>query len=307
MSAAPDFKRGICGVYSIAVWLITACAWGGMQQPLYIGNMAPVRDQYGRVMVGSSQPANAANRSRLEIRTTADGVIRPPGPTGAPHPLNPLLSIDSLGGVGLNAGEGSSGLFCMVCPERPATGTKIFVRAFNAPELGQASFYADTAVVSVPAQGSSMIVAFGTARPLDSGDDDGDGLVNSWEKALGIDDRLTDDYDGDGMSDYHEMLAGTAPDDSLSLLAFRSIRREAGSASAGAGGATTRPVRVKWQSISGKTYELQYIPDLVGEQEIIPVGTPITAGDGEYEMEMLVDLPGGAVAGTFRVKLVVEE
>ena len=100
------------------------------------------------------------------------------------------------------------------------------------------------------------------------------------------------------------MLAGTAPDDPGSLLAFRSIRPDDGPAPAGL--EDSKPVRVKWQSVPGKQYQLQYIPELLGEQEIIPVGDVVTAGDGEYEMEMLVDLPEGAVAGAFRVKLVVE-
>ena len=66
-------------------------------------------------------------------------------------------------------------------------------------------------------------------------------------------------------------------------------------------------MRVKWQSVPGKQYRLQYVPTLIGEPVFIDVGDVVTAGDGEYEIEMLVDVPEGAVAGTFRVQLVVPQ
>lgn len=291
----------------VVVGLLAACAWGGLEPPLYVGNLQPVRDQYDRPMIGSFGPDAAASRSRVEIRTAANGVIFPPNKSGAAHPANPQLTADSVGGVGMNAAEPNCGLFAMVFPERPAGGTKIFARAFNAPTLEEASFYADSAIVAVDPKAASLVLAFGPAKPLDGADDDGDGLINSWEKVLGIHDRATSDYDGDGISDYHEMLAGTAADDPGSLLAFRDIRPADGPAPAGEGGTATKPVRVKWQSVPGKRYALFYIPELVGEQEYIPVGEVVTAGEGEYEVETLVDLPEGAVAGNFRVRLVTEE
>ena len=297
---------GRFGIVFLAILgLAAATAWAGIQAPLYVGNVAPVRDQYGRVLVGSALPEGAAGRSLVEVRTTASGVILPPAINGAAQPSNPLLPGDSVGGVGENAGESNCGLFCKVYPERPAAGTKIFARAFNAATAAEASFYADSAVVAAPAYGTSIVLTFGAAQPLDAGDADGDGLNNSWEKALGIDDRATADYDGDGQTDYQEMLAGTSPDDPGSLLAFRSIRPDDGPAPAGV--EDSKPVRVKWQSVPGKQYRLQYVPTLIGEPVFIDVGDVVTAAAGEYEIEMLVDVPEGAVAGTFRVQLVVPQ
>ena len=106
-------------------------------------------------------------------------------------------------------------------PKRPAAGTLVFARVYDAPTVAEAAFYADTSLATVPAGGSSLALDFGPLRPLDPGDDDGDGLNNSWERALGTADRPTADYDDDGMLDLHVMLAGTDPTDAASLLEVR--------------------------------------------------------------------------------------
>ncbi len=292
-----------------ALWVAMACvaigARGDVALPLYIGNLEPVRDEYGRVMKGSPQPVDQDSRYLLEARTSTDGIIRPPSTTGDPHPYNPLLSADSTGGVGMNATVPDSGIFCLVLTNRPSAGTKLFVRAYNAPTRAESSFYADTPMAQVPSSGSSLAVAFGAAKPLDTGDDDGDGLINSWEKSLGTDSRHTDDYDGDGMSDLHEMLAGTDPTDPSSNLAIRSIRREGDAvASLSEGGGTARPVRIRWRSVPGRRYQLQYVPSLLGDPMYIPVGDVVTAAEGETEIEVLVEVPSEATTGHFRIRLV---
>jgi hypothetical protein len=295
--------KGVCGV---AVWLAAAWAWGVILPLLYVGNLEPVRDQYGRMMIGSHLSAGATNRSLVEIRAPTDGIIRPPSTNGAAHPYNPLLSADSVGGMGMNTATSDSGLFCMVFPSRPTPGKKIFVRAYNAPTVAEASFYADSAIAVISSNDASLVVVFGVAKPLNSGDDDADGLNNSWEKALGTADRLTDDYDGDGMLDLHEMLAGTSPTDPGSLLEFKFIRREAGPALADKGEDEEEghSVRMRWQSVPGRRYQLQFLPNLLGEQVIVPIGEVVTAGAGDSEMEMLVEVPDEAAAGSFRIKLV---
>ena len=115
----------LCGA---ALLLASACAWGEVVSPLYVGNRVPVLDQHGRILAGSNRSADAAKRSRVEIRVAPNAKIQPPTATGGAHSENPLLSPDSVGGIGMNTGSTNSGLFCMVFPNRIEPGTKVFAR-----------------------------------------------------------------------------------------------------------------------------------------------------------------------------------
>lgn len=193
------------------------------------------------------------------------------------------------------------------------------LRAFNAPNPAEATFYADSDVVEVRSNDTAVAFTFGAMRALDPADDDGDGLENSWEQLLGTDDRLTSDYDGDGMSDLHEWLAGTDLDDPDSKLSFRAVRSEESAQMRGADGEPLRVVRVTWQSVPGKKYRLEYVPMLGVDDPA--TGRPyafsadldgdgfdddvIVAGENEYEIDVWVGVSTNA-AGTFRVKLVTD-
>lgn len=300
-----------------ALWLAT-CAWGDLAPPLYVGNLQPVLDQFGRPMPGSPLVTQAARRPLVELRTATTGVF-PPLTNGTAHPLNPLLSVEgSTGGVGLNTATANAGLFCVVLPDRPA-GAKVFARVYNAPTVAEATFYADSYLVDIPAApANSLVLTFKAAAPIQSGDADGDGLADSWEELLGTDDRATADYDKDGMSDLDEMLSGTALDDPDSKLSFRTIRRESATVPLGDGTVWTNPVVVRWQSVPGKKYRLEYVPMLAVDDP--ETGEPyaftadldedgveddvIVAGENEYEIGMIVDVPDPNLTGVFRVKLV---
>ena len=263
-------------------------ATGQIAVPLYVGNLVPVLDPYGQPMPGTYD-SDPSERARVEVRVAATGAVYPPDTNGTAHAFNPLLSPDSVGGIGQNAG--SPGLFAMVFPLRPVTGTRLFGRVFNRPTVEAATFYADSTAGMVTASGVSMVLVFGAAQPLDSGDDDGDGLINSWEKELGTDDRLTWDYDDDGYGDLDEHLAGTDPADASSLLEFNLIARETGSV-----------MRVRFQTVPGRKYQLEEAPTLLSPQEFTPVGDVLTATNGQYEAEILAPVADESIAGKYRVR-----
>lgn len=291
------------------VFIISAECQGGIVSPLYVGNRVPVQDEFGRPMRGSPLPAEAANRCRVEIRTTTTGFVYAPGTNGAASPYNPLLTTNSVSGMGANVESADSGLFCKSFSTRPAAGTWVFARAYDAPTVAEAAFYADSQLVAVPADGSSLALVFGAIQPLDPGDADGDGLNNSWEQVLGTSDRPTDDYDGDGMSDLNEMLAGTDPTDADSFLAFQSVWPEAGGAPEDPYDPLAKRLHLRWPAVPGRSYQLEAAarvgrdPETGAAAGFEPLGEVMTAGADETELDVWVDVSGADRMQMYRIRL----
>ena len=87
----------------------------GISTPLYIGNLEPLMDPYGRPMPGCHA---GPIQSRVELRVATNNWVIPPHINGMSHPFNPVLQ-DCTGGMGLNTCNTNNGLFCMVLPTRP--------------------------------------------------------------------------------------------------------------------------------------------------------------------------------------------
>lgn len=226
----------------LVIVFCSVATFGGISTPLYVGNIDPILDEFKNPIMGSF---GDPQRCLVEIRVAENGVIIPPFKDGSAHPLNPLLRSSW---AGKNVSSKNSGLFCEVFVGRINPQNKIFARAYNRAAAKEATFYMDTPIYTAPPQSMSattLILSFGSARPIDANDDDGDGLNNSWEESLGIDDRLTSDYDGDGSSDYEEMLAGTAPDDPDSIFRIKSIAH------------LTNQTKIVWSSVPNKKYQIQ--------------------------------------------------
>ncbi len=247
---------------------MSVCACGGIICPLYVGNTVSAISQTRLPFSGTcGMPQNS---SLVEIRIATDGIIRPPSINGQPHYKNPLITNSYMG---MNAMGRNSGLFCVVFPYRIPTGTSVFARVFNNINAEQATFYADTSVVVAPPKNQSdLVLNFGDAKPLDSGDDDNDGLINSWEQYLGISDRFTNDYDNDGISDLNEMLSGTAPDDPDSQFRIKYIVH------------LIDAVDVGWYSVPGYKYQIQGISDL--RKPFTNVGELVIADDYEENQRL---------------------
>ncbi|HUJ09094.1 MAG TPA: hypothetical protein VL171_03645 [Verrucomicrobiae bacterium] len=85
-------------------------------------------------------------------------------------------------------------------------------------------------------------------------DTDGDGMTDGYEVANGLNPLVNDasgDLDGDGMSNLREYLAGTAANNAASVFKISAVTPQMG------GGFV-----VAWQSVPGKTYQLQSTDDL---------------------------------------------
>lgn len=108
--------------------------------------------------------------------------------------------------------------------------------------------FADEAQVVEDVDTNNNTTAFAVNLWLDT---DGDGMPDDWEAQYSFLSPTTAadaalDYDGDGLSNYAEYRAGTAPDDPLSYLRMTGI-----------GGGGTNGVAVAWGSATNKLYTLQ--------------------------------------------------
>ena len=128
-----------------------------------------------------------------------------------------------------------------------------------------------------------------------SRDTDGDGLPDLWEVThfgtLGATSGLaTEDWDGDGSQDADEYAAGTDPVDPASHLAIVGLAAE-----------TSGETVIRWQSVSSRTYALQFRADLITGQWQHAAG-PVTA---EAPFAAVTNAPG-APSRFYRVSVVPE-
>jgi hypothetical protein len=261
------------------------------------------------------------SQSLVELRVApqsspgAPGTVYPPDTNGMANPANPLLSVNGTARMGMNAAGENPGLFCVVFPGRLPTNQPVFARVYNAPTIEEATFYADSYPIEDPGSGQNhLVLTFRATAPIDWRDDDGDGLVNSWEQFLDDEAVAAGDFDGDGVSDYHEWLAGTDPTNPECFLGFLFIGRSGDPLDqpAGVGDEELAPFRLAWRSVPGQTYQLEHAvhladhPDTGEPSEFVPVGDAVVAGPEEYELELLVDGSVDIVSGFFRIRVVAD-
>ncbi|HMP76151.1 MAG TPA: hypothetical protein PKE12_07645 [Kiritimatiellia bacterium] len=271
-------RRIITGLATLALATFTA---GAQKVPLHAAVTNPILNEYGAPL--------AKPQGELVQFLYVNSGVQPPAVDGQPHPNNPVVYTSRIGnGMGRADSEGK---FSAAITPRP--GGPIIARVFNAPTLEEASFYADSQPFT-PLQDRTIFypVLNATTNPLDSADDDGDGVHNSWEKSLGSD-RNNPDTDGDGVPDGHEFRAGTGLTDADSFLAMVRLMPQPGG-----------HLRVEWDAVPGKSYQVQFAagdlaaPDLVFSN----VNAVITAAQADTHTTMTngTSMP----LGVFRVRLV---
>lgn len=280
-------RQAICAVLFATAATFVPVTRAQFTEPLRVGNVHPLTDVFERKLDG---PAYSP-RARIDVFTSAQ----------LGRPAKFLTNTY----VGANASPGK-GYFSVTIPERPATGTTLLVLAYDAATSNEAS-YVRRASAPVPASGR-LLLDFGTAQPMAKfGGDTDAAYADALERlhASGI------DSDGDGMTDWEEVLAGTEIGDDASLMAFESIEAPP---SGGTARAMPEPVLVlvQWQSVPGRTYQLQHAPSLLpnpetGEVSWEDVGDTITAETDETSIRVEVELeePEASLGGHFRLKLVL--
>lgn len=226
--------------------------FGQLIVPLGFGNEEGITDEYGELL-----PGTALNPGTLIQLLRANDGIYPPAPDGTPHANNPVL-IEVYMGNGTDINAGPLGLFAGQLEINRSEVNQIFARIFNGTNLASSSFFAHSQIYQPPLDefGFFIVSASQTSIQLDPNDDDNDGLSNSWEKSLGSN-SLVPDTDGDGVSDYHEFLAGTKLLDDSDYLQMVELIRNG-----------TADLLLQWSSVPGKSYLIEYTTNNLSEAGI---------------------------------------
>ena len=126
-------------------------------------------------------------------------------------------------------------------------------------------------------------------------DADGDGMLNGWEQAYGLD-PLTpnagDDPDGDGFTNFQEFQTGTDPTNSASALRITSIV------------CTNNDVNITWTTAGGRTNVVQISTDLSGSYSNISPNIVITGSNETTTNYTHVGAATDFPARFYRVRLV---
>ncbi len=103
-------------------------------------------------------------------------------------------------------------------------------------------------------------------------DANNNGIPDAWEQRIfgqvSPSRTRSTDTDGDGMSDYFEFLAGTSPTNAASVMRVSARPLLSGT------------IRVDWQQVNGRRYQLQSSSDLVTWRDVVPWFTATSQNGG---------------------------
>ena len=287
-------SRSVLALWLAGVWSAQAQA-PALGPPLHVGTTNGLINEFDQPLRGVSPAAADFGHTPVAgeivqiLQVTSNAL--PPDVNGNPDPQNTLLYTGRIGD-GMDPGAGATASFGFSVPKRPAGG-QVVARVFNKDSLAGSSFYTDSQTFYVdPSFNYAFIAQFTkTSQPLDTGDNDGDGLINSWEKSLGSD-AGNPDTDGDGVGDVQEWRAGTDLNDQQSLLAMVQLHP-----------LSADLINVTWDSVTAKVYQIEFRPgDLRDSTNTYQaVSSIITAQTFSTTITVTNDL---APIGHYRVRLV---
>jgi hypothetical protein len=242
-------KRMAAGAMFVAA-LFPVGALGNPMVAQSVGVNQAIVNEFGRPLKGTDSAASLFGLAEVEgdliqVLQATDGKIYPPSANGQPDPRNVVIKTTRIG-RGVVPATVENGMFGATLSPRPGGNSKIFVRVFNAPSQEAASFYGDSQLFTVKSFANEVFMAniASTSQPLDSADDDQDGLNNSWEKSYGSNPRSADS-DGDGQTDGEEIVAGTDLLDAESAFVVAKVQLQGGS------------VQLSWNAVAGQTYVVE--------------------------------------------------
>jgi len=120
-------------------------------------------------------------------------------------------------------------------------------------------------------------------------DSDNDGQPDIWEEANGLASYFNEaalDYDGDGLTNLQEYLAGTQPLDPSSFLKIEALSSADG-------------IHLKFQAAAGRSYKIQYCEALADTQWTTL--TNVTPQIRDNTVEIPETWPAGAAGRFYRL------
>ncbi len=251
----------------------------------------PIKDEFGVTVTGTDPDADffgipVVEGDLVQVLLSADGNIYPPSADGTPDARTTVIATTRIG-AGVSPNIASSGKFGCILTPRPGGGSPIFVRVFNAPTAAAASFYADSQIFIVSSTQNDRFFAQFTSgmQPLDTIDNDEDGVINSWEKSYGSNPDAIDS-DGDSLTDADEVLAGTDLTDADSHFAVSRLEPANGD------------MILVWDTIPNRIYSVEKCVLGNGTYEVIESRT----GDGN-EQELLIETTAGEPLCFYRIRV----
>ncbi len=250
-----------------------ADALDNMMIPLIIGSNGKILDELGNELVGSYS-LDPSECDLVQILWATNGIY-PPNTDGAPHQDNPVMMVSYIGSETCYGVENPS-LFSATIDGggKIPSSSPFFVRVFNAPTCQDATYYGDSIILSNNSASTinRIIVSIpATSQAVDPG---ASSLVDS---------------DGDGMSDTHELLAGTDRFNASSVL---SVQLDYADGQV-----------LKWLAVPGKVYAVERNTVSL----LNPVWEPVTVVTASTEaVELTFPDDPNAQQIYYRIRLVLE-